>query len=109
MAVWMREYLKAIRERVRRSSPFFRPFRGWRLGPFLSHGSRRGLHSFAASRLVSSGYKRYYAYSIVTVIFAVFSSIADTEQYFSFESLTASSIDFFETLPFTTYLSLISV
>ena len=32
------------------------------------------------------------AYSMVKVIFAVFSSIAETEQYFSFESRTASSM-----------------
>ena len=51
----------------------------------------------------------YSAYSIVALIFALFSSMAETEQYFSFESLTASSIAFFETLPLTTYFNLISV
>ena len=38
-------------------------------------------------------------YSISVVIAAVFCSICDTEQYFSFESFTASSIAFFETGP----------
>jgi hypothetical protein len=38
-------------------------------------------------------------YSMWAVIFAVFSSMADTEQYFSFESRTASSTDLWDTLP----------
>jgi hypothetical protein len=43
----------------------------------------------------------FYSYSIANVIAAVFSSMADTEQYFSFERRTASSIAFFVTLPRT--------
>lgn len=41
------------------------------------------------------------AYSISLVIFAVFCSMAETEQYFSFERRTASSTAFFATLPLT--------
>ncbi len=41
------------------------------------------------------------AYSMVKVIFAVFSSIAETEQYFSFESRTASSMLLWFTVPAT--------
>ena len=37
--------------------------------------------------------------TISNVIFAVFSSMAETEQYFSFESRTASSTALRETLP----------
>src|SRR5256885_937454 len=50
-----------------------------------------------------------FRYSICTSIFAVFSSMAETEQYFSWERRTASSIALGETLPPTRYLSLISV
>ena len=39
------------------------------------------------------------ACSIVYVIFAVFSSMAETEQYFSFDNRTASSMLFFDTWP----------
>ena len=39
--------------------------------------------------------------SMVWVIFAVFSSMADTEQYFSFESFTASRMAFCDTGPRT--------
>ena len=42
-----------------------------------------------------------YSYSISNVILAVFSNIADTEQYLSFERFTASSIDFLATFPRT--------
>ena len=38
-------------------------------------------------------------YSISAVIFAVFSSMAETEQYFSFERRTASSTALRDTLP----------
>ena len=77
-----------------------------------SHGLGRGLHSFAASRLppvARTNLLTHSAYSIVAVIFALFSSMAETEQYFSFESFTASSIAFLDTFPFTTYFNLISV
>ena len=47
--------------------------------------------------------------SISEVIFEVFSSMAETEQYFSFDSRTASSTDLRATLPPTTYVSLIDV
>ena len=39
------------------------------------------------------------AYSITVVIFAVLSSMAETEQYFSFERWTASSTALRDTLP----------
>ena len=39
------------------------------------------------------------AYSISAVILAVFSSMAETEQYFSFDRRTASSMAFRATLP----------
>ena len=42
-----------------------------------------------------------YSYSIANVMAAVFSSMAETEQYLSFESFTASSIAFLVTLPRT--------
>jgi len=48
-------------------------------------------------------------YSISNLIFAVFSSIAETEQYFSFERRTASSMALWETLPPTRYFNFISV
>jgi len=63
----------------------------------------RGLAKDTSRRIIHS------IYSIVAVIFAVFSSIADTEQYFSLESLTASSIAFCDILPLTRYVSLMWV
>ena len=48
-------------------------------------------------------------YSMAVVIFAVFSSSAETEQYFSFDKRTASSTALGETFPPTRYVSLISV
>lgn len=68
------------------------------------HGIRHGLHSIAATRL-SSGLAHpedcmgYPPCSIATVIFAVFASMAETEQYFSFDNWTASSMALVDTLP----------
>jgi hypothetical protein len=59
--------------------------------------------SFSSCGLISSGWRKHQTNrqnsSISTVIVAVFSSIADTEQYFSLESRTASSTAFRDTLP----------
>ena len=47
--------------------------------------------------------------SITAVIFAVLPSICDTEQYFSFDSRTASYTALRDTFPPTRYLSLMAV
>src|SRR5580704_9398434 len=49
------------------------------------------------------------SYTISKVILALFSSMAETEQYFSLESRTASSTAFCETLPPTRSINLIAV
>ena len=93
-------------------SRFFRPYgagfnllaRFPRLAPWAAFFRR-----FAAGAITGTDLFLYSAYSIAAVIFALFSSMAETEQYFSFDSFTASSIAFFETLPLTTYFNLISV
>jgi len=47
------------------------------------------------------GVRKFHAYSIAVVIRAVFLSMAETEQYFSSESRTASSMALCSTGPLT--------
>ena len=42
--------------RLRKTADFLSPLRGSIVSGFLTHGLRRGLHSFAASRLVREGF-----------------------------------------------------
>src|SRR5208283_2394449 len=68
-----------------------------------------GARNRVVRRKLDCGGTLYSLYSISNSILAVFSSMADTEQYFSFDRRTASSIDLCETLPRTRYTSLIWV
>jgi hypothetical protein len=70
---------------------------GWSAGLSKDHYFRLS-HELFDSGLLGNGALSQ-SYSIVDVISAVFSSIAETEQYFSWERRTASSIAFLDTFP----------
>jgi hypothetical protein len=56
-------------------------------------------HKQLRTESLTKGRRKFQTYSITNVTFAVFCSMAETEQYFSLESRTASSMAFFDTAP----------
>ena len=104
----MLQYPEAVQEP---DCTFLSPLRGLHQPSLLSRFTAWAVffRRFAAWQRIHPGVSIHSIYSIVAVIFAVFSSIAETEQYFCLESLTASSIAFCDILPLTRYVSLMWV